>query len=78
VFATNDFSFVVPADFVDKQPPPPPTAGFGAPVRSTLSAPQQSATAALVSAHLVARDCLLASRGCSGANADLLLVPCVP
>ena len=41
VFATNDFSFVVPADFVDKQPPPPPTAGFGAPVRSTLSAPQQ-------------------------------------
>ena len=61
VFATNDFSFVVPADFVDKQPPPPPSSGFGAPVRSTLSAPQPSPTAS-VSAQPAARGCSPASR----------------
>ena len=39
VFSTNDFSLVMPAGFLDKQPPPPPGAGFGnQPVRSTLGA----------------------------------------
>lgn len=40
LFEAKDFSLVMPAGFVDAQPPPPPTSGFGAPVRTTLGEPE--------------------------------------
>lgn len=40
LFEAKDFSLVMPPGFVDAQPPPPPTSGFGAPVRTTLGEPQ--------------------------------------